>query len=89
MSMEVSQINKMELAEKLESYLSGKIDHEAIKSHAWSLSDASPKEPTEAEKVFWSTVFTIIHLADDEHWKDGCTQRDLGELLIQLKGGNS
>lgn len=87
--MEVSYINKMELADKLESYLSGNIDHEAIKSHAWSLSDASPKEPKESEKAFWSSVFTIIHLADDEHWKDGCTQRDLSELLIQLKGSNS
>ncbi|PKG98092.1 hypothetical protein [Paraglaciecola sp. MB-3u-78] len=89
MSMEVSQINKMELAEQLESYLSGKMGHEAIKSHAWSLSDASPKEPTATDKVFWSSVFSIIHLADDKHWKDGCTQRDLGELLIQLKGSNS
>ncbi|MBB1361838.1 MULTISPECIES: hypothetical protein [unclassified Shewanella] len=88
MSIEVSQINKMELAEKLESYLSGKVGHEAIKSYAWSLSDESPKEPTANEKVFWSSVFSIIHLADDEHWEDGCTQRDLGELLIQLKGGN-
>jgi hypothetical protein len=89
MTMEVSQESIDELAEKLDAYLSGKIDHGAIQSYAWGLSDSSPKEPNESEKVFWSCVFSIIHLADDEHWKDGCTQRDLGKLLNQLKGGNS
>ena len=88
MSMEVSQKNKDELAVQLEAYLIGKIDHECIRSYAWGLSDSSPREPSVSEKVFWSCVFSIIHLADDEHWNDGCTQRDLGELLNQLKGSN-
>ncbi len=85
----VSQENKDELAEKLGAYLSEQIDHKAIQSYAWGLAGSSPKEPEESEKVFWSSVFSIIHLADDEHWQDGCTQRDLGKLLSQLKGGNS
>ena len=87
--MEVSQTNRDKLAEKLEAYLSGQIDHETIRSYAWDLSHGSPEEPTESEKVFWSSVFSIIHLADDEHWSDGCTQKDLGECLNQLKGGNN
>ncbi len=86
---EVSQTNKDELTKKLNAYLSGQIDHEAIRSYAWGLSESLPKESIESEKVFWSCVFSIIHLADDEHWKDGCTERDLGELLNKLKSGNS
>ena len=88
MSMEVSQKTKIELAEKLEAYLSGQIDHEAIKSYAWRFTESSPKEPSENDKAFWSSIFSTIHLADDEHWNDGCTQRDLGALLAQLKGSN-
>ena len=87
--MEVSQANRDKLAEKLEAYLSGQIDHDAIRSYAWDLSHSSPEEPTEPEKIFWSSVFSIIHLADDEHWSDGCAQKDLGKCLNQLKGGNN
>jgi hypothetical protein len=85
--MEISQKNKIGLAEKLNAYLSGEIDHSAIKSHAWALADSSPKDPVESDAIFWSCVFTIIHLADDEHWNDGCTERDLGKLLTKLKDG--
>jgi len=89
MNLEVSQTNREELVEKLDAYLSGQIDHETIQSYAWFLSDSAPKEPSVIEKDFWSSVFSIIHLADDKHWKGGSTQRDLGELLNQLRGSNS
>ena len=83
--MKIAQRQIEELIEKLEAYLSGSVTHDTISSYAWALSDQSPQKPEESEKVYWSTIFGIIHLADAEHWKDGCTQRDLGELCNKLK----
>ena len=83
--MKVTSEAVKDLTNKLESYLSGGIPHDAIKNYAWELVDQSPNEPLENEKVYWSTIFTIIHLSDDEHWKEGCTQRNLNQLCYQLK----
>jgi len=74
---------------KLESYLSGNIPHDEIREYAWDFAEESPKNPPAEDKPFWSTIFTIIHLADEEHWNDGCTQRDLESLLKTLKSGHS
>ena len=74
-----------ELVKKLGDYLSGNSSHNKIKEFAWILADASPKTPPTDQKLFWSTVFAIIHLADEEHMADGCTKRELGSLLSQLK----
>lgn len=83
--MNVTNEMKQELASKLEKYLSGLSSHEEISEYAWELSEKNPEVHPGSEKVFWSAVFSIIHLADDEHWKDGCTQNDLGNLCAQLK----
>jgi hypothetical protein len=85
MTTKLSQRNIAEFIEKLEGYLSEKIDHDAIRSYAWGLSESSPNEPEGSDKIFWSSVFSVIHLADADHWKDGCTQRDLSKLLSELK----
>ena len=75
------------LISKVESYLAGEIGHDAIREFAWGLADDAPTQPEAHEEPFWSCVFTIIHLADAEHWRDGCTQRDLGSFLRLLREG--
>ena len=83
--MNVTLEMKEEIIGKLESYLSGSLTHEEIREFAWSLADEIPAEPDSHEKVYWSAVFSIIHLADEGHWSDGCTERDLGNLCQQLQ----
>jgi hypothetical protein len=85
MAMNVTQAMKNEMVRKLESWLSGSLPHEDIREFAWSLAAESPAEPAGHEKLYWSAVFSIIHLADDDHWSDGCAQRDLGSLCELLK----
>ena len=63
------------LIAKLESYLSGAIGHDEISEYAWTLTDHSKENPPKNERPFWSAVFTIIHLADEAHWNDGCTEK--------------
>ncbi|AQA17282.1 hypothetical protein BST95_02630 [Halioglobus japonicus] len=77
---------KEELAAILEAYLSGRVGHEAIRSYAWELTDSVPAEPDKNSEPYWSAVFSIIHLADEEHWNDGFTKRDLNAALDQLIG---
>ncbi len=76
-----------ELIRRLESYLAGKISHDEIREFAWGFADASPEDPPPDEETFWSCVFTVIHLADPEHWRDGCTQRDLTPFVELLREG--
>ncbi|WP_417445482.1 hypothetical protein [Kangiella sp.] len=83
--MKITATMKQELITKLEDYLSGALTHDEIREFAWNLAEDSPKEPTKEENIYWSTVFSIIHLADDEHWNDGCTQKDLTDLCVKLK----
>jgi hypothetical protein len=73
------------LITKLEKYLSGEISHDEISKYAWELSEESPTSIPEQDKAYWSAVFSIIHLADSEHFKDGCSQKELGKLLKLLK----
>ena len=88
-AMNATPAMKDQMIEKLEGYLSGSMSHEDIREFAWNLADESPAEPAEHEKVYWSSVFSIIHLADEDHWIDGCTKRDLGRLCEQLKRAQS
>ena len=83
--MKITASMKQELITKLEGYLSRELTHDEIKEFAWNLVEDSPKETSREENIYWSTLFSIIHLADDEHWKDGCTQRDLTDLCVKLK----
>lgn len=73
------------LIQRIESYLAGEIDHIAIREFAWGFTDRSPEKPPPDEELFWSCMFTIIHLADAEHWREGCTQRDLSLFLKLLR----
>jgi hypothetical protein len=77
------------LIRMLELYLAGEIGHEAIRDFAWSFADSSPVKPPPDEESFWSCIFTIIHLADTEHWNDGCPQRDLPQFLVRLRDGRT
>ncbi len=69
----------------MERYLAGELSHDDISVYAWELADKAPHSIPDTDKIYWSCIFSIIHLADESHFKDGCTQKDLGELLEQLK----
>jgi hypothetical protein len=73
------------LIQQIESYLAGEIDHIAMREFAWGFTERSPEKPPPDEESFWSCIFTIIHLADADHWRDGCTQRDLTQFLKLLR----
>lgn len=83
--MKVTAEMKLELISQIEKYLSGESSHKDISEYAWRLTDLNPVEPPEEDELFWSGVFSIIHLADDGHWQDGVTQRSLGNLCNELK----
>jgi hypothetical protein len=83
--MKVTIELQKELIEKLEANLAGAINHEDMQKHAWNCASYSPKEPPANESVYWEAVFSVIHLADEQHWCDGCTERDLSFLCKKLK----
>ena len=81
------------LVELLGRYLEGVVDHREMSEFAWrvidyfssrDVSELPPVQPFEQE--FWHAIWEIQHLADEEHWKDGVTQRTLAEALAYLKG---
>ena len=78
-------VQKFPLIAKVEKYFAGEFSHDEISDYAWGLADKAPHSIPDEDKVYWSCVFSIIHLADESHFKDGCTQKDLGELLEKLK----
>lgn len=75
--MKVTIEVQRELIEKLEAYLAGSLSHEDMQKHAWNYASHSPKAPTVNESIFWEAVFSTIHLADEQHWRDGYSERDL------------
>ena len=77
------------LIAKLESYLSGELSHDEIAEYSWSLADDVPELIPEENKEYWSCIFSIIHLADETHFQDGCTQKELRVLLEKLKQSNN
>jgi hypothetical protein len=81
------------LAERLRRYLGHQLtDPEMVKA-AESVLDAWEALPDEArgadavayEGVLWHAVWTIYHLADEEHRKDGVTNPALHECLHLLE----
>jgi hypothetical protein len=89
----------MELDKKLDEllllitgYLEGRVLCNELKSFAWNIIDYftdTPKNqlPVEEtfEKAFWNAIWTIQHLCDDDHERDGITKRELTEVLKYLK----
>jgi hypothetical protein len=76
------------LLSTLRKYLSEEIPHSDASECAWSIIDAwaeSDIDPESAyatgERVLWGAVWALQHLADEEHWSDGVTQRDLSPYL--------
>ena len=68
----------------LDSYLAGGLPHSAAQESAWLIIEAwmsaglgHEESYVHAEDTFWATVWAIQHLADEEHWSDGVTGREL------------
>lgn len=76
---------KSELLSKLGGYLQGAFSHDDISKFAWERVDSIPENPDPADARYCSAIFTIIHLADTEHWNDGTTQRELKLIVGQLR----
>jgi hypothetical protein len=82
------------LATMLEEYLAEGLSHSTASERAWSILESwtaagvNAKLPyVPGERVFWATVWALQHLADEEHWSDGITQRDLSSYLQLLNSG--
>ena len=88
------QKHKSNLIEKLENYLLDSSSHEEFQKYAWKVIETGGKlsstEPyEEGEDVFWATIWTLQHLADDDHIKLDSTKVDLITLLGLLKNPGS
>ena len=82
-----------ELIASLSGYLGQKISHGEIQAYIDRIFDkwekvnievSSPYSPGEIE--FWCSVWSTQHLASEDHWNDGVSQKELGILLKVLKG---
>ena len=83
---------KPRLVETLRKYLGGELSHQDASDFSWSVISAwenrnmvlsNPYQ--KGEHVFWASIWSTQHLADEEHWKDGCTHRELGRYLHLLE----
>ena len=81
-------VQRPKLIKYLKSYLSEKISHEEMQDYInyvfneWEKLNLNKQDSyAKNESAFWCTIWSTQHLADEEHWTDGITQRDLKELL--------
>ena len=87
--------HRAQLRDNVKSYLSSKISHSDISIYAWKVIDdwAVIKEQVKSEpyikgeQAFWACIWSIIHLANEEHEKDGLPQRELPKLLESMVSG--
>ncbi|MHC4649180.1 MAG: hypothetical protein ACYTBJ_27330 [Planctomycetota bacterium] len=83
------------LVRAAESYLAKETSHKQVTDYAWGIIKAwSTLEPAakeglylEGERAFWATIWALIHLANEEHWRAGVPQKELPGLLEILKSG--
>ncbi len=92
-SSDFVQEETKQLVAQLSGYLSQKVTHEEIQSYVesvverWEKLNQEPNGPySEGEKELWCALWSIQHLASEDHWSEGVTQKDLGFLLNVLRG---
>ena len=74
-------VDRTLIAEEMKAYLAGSRSHQDMRELAWSKVNA-PTARDILDKAYWNAVWTLQHVADEEHWKSGTTQRDV-ELAIK------
>ena len=80
-----------ELIELITKYLSKNATLEELNTFAWDIIDyfSSNKNKlpphSDKENEFWYTIWLIQHLTDQEHEKDGTTEKALKDALDYLK----
>ena len=86
------QLRIDELAGHLRRYVAGELSHSALQEQverhfrAFAEDSAWRASPYAAgERAYWCALWTVQHLADEEHWQDGLPQRDLSFLLPLLR----
>lgn len=85
--------NRIELARLIEEYLASNLGHDEIQRHIdkvfsnWENMNYPKSLPMlDGEKEFWCTFWAVQHLATEDHWADGVTQKELEQLLSVLNG---
>jgi len=84
---------KLKLIELLTQYARGEISFEPLQHFSWAMIDYFNKHNEEDlppisdfEKEFWYAIWEIQYLADEDHEKEGVTQKTLLEALAYLNG---
>ncbi len=88
---ELINSEKSELVKILECYLAGACSHSTVQEkinqifNKWEM--VTDKESTyqKHEETFWCAVWTSQHLASEDHWQNGITQKDLPTIVRLLK----
>ena len=86
--------NSEKLKQKIEEYSESKLTHEEMQKYIdnifdlWDNLDCDKTvETSKEEEIFWHTVWTIQHVADEEHFKDGITQKEIANCMTYFKNG--
>jgi hypothetical protein len=85
-----------DLLQVLRNYDSGKIGHEEAREFAWAViadceESAVPRDAayTTSEHAFWAAIWSVVHLADQEHWADNCARPAVQKYIRILSGEDS
>ena len=82
------------LISKLESYIAGDCSHLSVQElirrifNNWESVTNKDSQYQENEEEFWCAVWSVQHLATEDHWQDGVAQKDLTSILHTLKENN-
>ena len=87
--------NLVLLISKIKSYLDAKITHQDMREFVDKIFDDWDNlqcdktiDEVKGESSFWYALWTIQHLADEEHWKDGITKPELIKCLGFIEKGH-
>jgi hypothetical protein len=80
--------NSEKLIQKLKEYSESNISHCDMQKYIDSIFDLwygldcdKTIEKSKEEEIFWHAVWTMQHVADEEHFKDGITQKEIVKCL--------
>jgi len=69
-----------QILEDIEKYLNHEITHDEMSERSWGY-----LEKENIKNSIKSHLLEIIHFADDIHWKDGITEREINRIKQEIK----